>query len=84
MIKFTKEGTKWWNFVNFKNDNASRAVLSNHGFKKMNIMIERNTIIILTNKWASGSMSKHPLIANSIINFAHFPYNFCYNRLKHI
>ena len=47
---YPKEGTKWWNFVKFKNDNEYRAVLSNHGFKKINIMIEKNTIIILTNK----------------------------------
>jgi len=28
-------------------------------------------------------MSKHPLIANSVINSAGFPHNFCYNHLKH-
>ena len=33
---------------------------------------------------ASGSISKHPLIANSVVNSARFPYNFCYNHLKHI
>jgi ubiquinone/menaquinone biosynthesis C-methylase UbiE len=47
---YPKEGTKWWNFVKFKNDNEYRAVLSKHGFKKIDITIEKNTIIILTNK----------------------------------
>jgi len=47
---YPKEGTKWWNFVKFKNDNEYRAVLSEHDFKEINIIIEKNTIIILTNK----------------------------------
>jgi hypothetical protein len=33
---------------------------------------------------ASGSMSKQPLITNSVINYAPFSHNFCYNHLKHI
>ena len=32
---------------------------------------------------ASASMPKHPLIAESLINSARFPHNFCYNPLKH-
>jgi len=47
---YPKEGTKWWNFVKFKNDSEYRAVLSEHGFKEINIIIEKNTIIIQTNK----------------------------------
>ena len=47
---YPKEGTKWWNFVKFKNDSEYRAVLLEHGFKEINIIIEKNTIIIQTNK----------------------------------
>ena len=47
---YPKEGTKWWDFVKLKNDNEYRVALSNHGFIRINIMIEKNTIIILTNK----------------------------------
>jgi ubiquinone/menaquinone biosynthesis C-methylase UbiE len=43
---YPKEGTKWWNFVKFKNDNEYRLVLSKHNFKKINIQIVKNSIVI--------------------------------------
>lgn len=43
---YPKEGTKWWDFVKFKNDDEYRKVLSEHGFNSINIEIEKNTIII--------------------------------------
>jgi ubiquinone/menaquinone biosynthesis C-methylase UbiE len=43
---YPKQGTKWWHFVKFKNGNEYRNVLSRNGFKEINIVIEKNTIII--------------------------------------
>ena len=43
---YPEQGTKWWDFVKFKNDNEYRSTLSKYGFKEINIYIEKNTIII--------------------------------------
>jgi ubiquinone/menaquinone biosynthesis C-methylase UbiE len=43
---YPKVGTKWYDFVKFKNDNEYRAFLTRHGFKEINLVIEKNTIII--------------------------------------
>lgn len=47
---YPKVGTKWYDFVKFKNDSEYRAFLTRHGFKKINLVIEKNTIIIKTFK----------------------------------
>ena len=47
---YPKEGTKWWDFVKFKNDNEYRKVLSEHGFIEIKVVIEKNTIIIQAKK----------------------------------
>jgi ubiquinone/menaquinone biosynthesis C-methylase UbiE len=44
--EYPKEGTKWWDFVKFKNDEEYRKKLSEHGFGEIMITVEKNTIII--------------------------------------
>jgi len=43
---YPKVGTKWYDFVKFKNDSEYRAFLTRHSFKEINLIIEKNTIII--------------------------------------
>jgi len=43
---YPKVGTKWYDFVKFKNDSEYRAFLTRNGFKEINLVIEKNTIII--------------------------------------
>ena len=43
---YPKVGTKWYDFVKFKNDSEYRAFLTRHDFKEINLVIEKNTIII--------------------------------------
>lgn len=46
---YPKEGTKWWDFVKFKNSDAYRDMLMAYGFQNMRCTIRRNTIIIEAN-----------------------------------
>jgi len=39
-------GTKWYDIVKFKNADEYRAFLTGHGFRQIEIVIEKNTIII--------------------------------------
>ncbi len=43
---YPKAGTKWYNIVKFKNDNEYRSFLIKCGLREINIMIEKNTIMI--------------------------------------
>ena len=38
---YPKEGTKWWDFVKFKNDSEYREALAKHNFTDINITIEK-------------------------------------------
>lgn len=43
---YPKEGTKWWDFVKFKNDAEYREALLKHDLKKIDISFQKNTVII--------------------------------------
>ena len=43
---YPKQGTKWWNFVRFKNDGEYKDVFIKYGFKEAAATIDKNTIII--------------------------------------
>ncbi len=47
---YPRAGTKWYKVVKFKNDNEYRSFLSDRGFNKIDIVIEKNTIIIKSSK----------------------------------
>ncbi len=47
---YPKEGTKWWDFVKFKNDSEYREAMAKHNFTDINITVEKNTIIIQATK----------------------------------
>jgi len=48
---YPKEGTKWWDFVKFKNDDDYRKALLKYSFNKIIISFEKNTIIIQATKY---------------------------------
>ena len=43
---YPKEGTKWHEFVKFKNDSEYKEYLITNGFRKVEAVIEKNTIIV--------------------------------------
>lgn len=47
---YPKEGTKWWDFVKFKNEKEYRNTLLEHGFNKIEVSFKKNTIIIQAKK----------------------------------
>ncbi len=47
---YPKEGTKWWDFVKFKNEDEYKTLLLKNGFKEILITIEKHTIIIQAKK----------------------------------
>ena len=47
---YPREGTKWRDFVKFKNSDEYRSSLGKSGFKEIRTFIENNTIIILAHK----------------------------------
>jgi ubiquinone/menaquinone biosynthesis C-methylase UbiE len=47
---YPRKGTKWYEVVKFKTDNEYRLFLIKNGFNKIDINIERNTIIIKASK----------------------------------
>lgn len=47
---YPKEGTKWHEFVKFKNDGEYREFLINNGLKNVKSAFEKNTLIVLDRK----------------------------------
>jgi SAM-dependent methyltransferase len=47
---YPKEGTKWWDFVKFKNDGEYRRMLEENRFQDIEIEIHKHTIIIRAKK----------------------------------
>ncbi len=53
---YPKEGTKWYDFVRFKNKDEYQAALIKHGFENVSIDVEKATIIIRAKPRRNGRL----------------------------